>query len=86
MIEDRIQQLWINVLKEDFPEYSEIIDSPDTSSELYFQLIEDYYFCKQQIKMLKKTGKSTLMQGFIEVHEDLKQEILLMLSAKKVNP
>lgn len=85
-MQDRREEMWINELKNDFLEYTEIIELIDWEAEKFLELIEDYYFCKQQIKMLKKTGKSTLMQGFIEVHEDLKQEILLMLSAKKANP
>ena len=44
--------MWINELKSDFPEYLEIIELIDWEVEQFLELLEDYYFCKQQIKML----------------------------------
>ena len=77
--------MWINELKIDFPEYSEAIELLDWQVEQFLELAEDYYFCNQQIKMLKKTGKSTLITEFMEAHNDLEREIRLLLSAKKSN-
>ena len=72
-------RLWINALKEDFPEYIEAIDRLDTKIDLHFELIEDYYFCRQKIKMLEKSRNTELLEEFTVVFEDLKEDIRQIL-------
>ena len=68
---------------EDFPESGEIIDLLDKKFDLHLELLEDYYFCRQQIKVLKKLGKKELLKEYTVVFEELKEEIRLMLSEVK---
>ena len=76
--------MWINELKIDFPEYSEIIELLDWEVEQFLELAEEYYFCKHHIKMLKKSGKTKLLKEFRILLDDLKSDINTLLSKKKV--
>ncbi len=62
---------WINSLKEDFPEYAKSIEKLD----LNIELVEDYYICKEHLKMLQNSQKSELLQEFSQALEALKVEI-----------
>ncbi len=80
------EQFWINELKTDFPEYLEVIELLNWQAEHFLELAEDYFFCKQQIKMLDKMGKTSLMKEFEVAQDQLKQDIRQVLSEKKENP
>lgn len=80
------EQMWIEELKIDFPEYAETIDRLDWEVEQFLELIEDYYICKERIRRLEKSEKNSLMGEFIALQVGLKLEIRLMLSAKCANP
>jgi hypothetical protein len=83
-MQEQQEQIWINELKIDFPEYLEIIELLDWEVEQFLELAEEYYFCKHHIQMLKKSGKTNLLKEFQTLLADLKSDINSLLSKKKV--
>ena len=77
---DGLDQMWINAVIEDFPEFGEALDRLDKKIDLQFELIEDYYICKQQIKLLENSKKAALLKEYTVAFDDLKEDIRLMLS------
>ena len=75
-----LNQNWVVALKEDFPDYLDVIDQSKINFEPHLDLIEDYYFCKQRIRLLRDSEESSLLKEFIIVFEDLKDEIQKVLS------
>ena len=82
-MQEQKEQMWINELKIDFPEYSEIIELFDWELEQFLEMAQEYYFCKHHIKMLKKSGKIRLLRKFEILLDELKSDITSLLSKKK---
>ena len=85
-MQEDLKQIWINAVNEDFPEFAITMNRLDKKIELHAELIEDYYVCKQQIKILEKSNKNSLLTKYIIVLEDLREEIRQMLAEIKITP
>ena len=83
-MQEEQEQLYINELIHDFSEYSEIIELLDWETEQFLELAEEYYFCKHHIQMLKKSGKTNLLNEFQTLLADLQSDIHSFLSKKKI--
>lgn len=83
-MQEEQEQLYINELIHDFSEYSEIIELLDWETEQFLELAEEYYSCKHHIQMLKKSGKTNLLNEFQTLLADLKSDIHSFLSKKKI--
>jgi nitrate/nitrite-specific signal transduction histidine kinase len=70
-----LKDAWISELKNDFPEHAQTIEDLHDSIELILELAQDYYFCKHQIEMLKRTGKEQLSLQYQETLGELKTEL-----------
>ncbi len=79
MRQKQLEQRWINELMEDLPEYSESIRQVNIKVDLFFELLEDYFFCKQQMKKIMQTGNARATQEFALELEELKSEIRKLL-------
>ena len=82
-MQEHQEHMWINELRNDFPEYSEIIELLDWEVEQFLELAEEYYFCKHHIKMLKKSGKYHLVNEFQILLDDLKSDISSLFNKRK---
>ena len=79
MRQKQLEQQWINELIEDLPEYSESIRQVNIKVDLFFELLEDYFFCKQQMKKMMRAGNTQAVQEFVLELEALKTEISNLL-------
>ncbi len=84
-MKNRQEQIWIESLKADFPEYKDVIELYNLELDHFKELIEDFYFCKQQIKKLENEDKPSMKNKFKEAEDELADEIRLMLSSRKAN-
>lgn len=82
-MQEQQEQMWINELKNDFPDYLTTIELLDWEVEQFFDLAEEYYICKHHIQMLKKSGKKDLLKEFESILTYLKSDISSVLQKKK---
>lgn len=74
-----LKDTWIIELKNDFPDHLHTIENLSDSIELIMELARDYYFCKHQIRMLKRAGKENLSLQYQETLDELKKELNWLL-------
>ena len=62
-------------LREDFPEFSNSIESIEFMAEFFFELVQDYHHCKQQVLLLEEQNNHHLAHLYRLTLDELKMEI-----------
>ncbi len=62
-------------LREDFPEHSVSIERIRASTRHFYEIVEDYYQCKEQIQSLEQQNKFEAAQKFRLTLDELRYEI-----------
>ena len=76
---NRKHKLYIDLFKKDFSEYLEIIDQLEVQNDLFLDLIEDYYYCKERFKIIEKRKEEGKLKQFKDELDSLREEIITTL-------